>query len=247
MTAHTPRDCGMKNVAARLAKARVRVKDPALLRSALTHSSYLNQKGRHCGPSYQRLEFLGDAVLSLLVAEELYRRYPDAEEGWLTRTRAQLVREDTIAAAARKLGLGDAALVGKGEEQAGIRNLPSVLSDLFEALLGALYLDGGLEAARSVVTYCIPFGKVKSTDYKTALQEMFQRKYKEEVEYVLLDSWGPAHDRTFRSAAVYKGEVLGTGEGRSKKQSEQAAAKDALERLEAADQANDAGDERGGL
>ncbi len=202
------------------------------LRVALTHSSYANEvKGGECN---ERQEFLGDAILSLVVSEYLFKRFHMAE-GDLTRVRATLVCEKSLCAFAGEIALGDALLLGKGEEMTGGRRRASVLADAFEALLAAVYLDGGLTAARKFV---LPFieralagddGQQGFDDYKTHLQEVVQKNPGELLSYILADESGPDHDKRFVVEVRLNSNVIGRGEGRSKKAAEQAAAKEALE------------------
>ncbi|MBE0467738.1 MAG: ribonuclease III [Candidatus Desulforudis sp.] len=207
-------------------------REQQLLREALTHSSYsYEQPGeRH----NQRLEFLGDAVLEIVVSEHLYRRLPDAAEGELTKIRAAVVCEPTLAQVARELDLGYYLRMGRGEELSGGRERASVLADAFEAFLGALYLDQGLEVTRRftldklgpLITDTLA-GKGES-DYKTRLQELLQKKSPEPLRYVIINEEGPDHSKVFTAGVVYRGRVLGRGTGRTKKEAEQHAAKEAL-------------------
>ncbi len=202
------------------------------LHVALTHSSYANEvKGDECN---ERQEFLGDAVLSLVVSEYLFKRFHMAE-GDLTRTRATLVCEKSLCAFAGEIALGNALLLGRGEEMTGGRKRASVLADAFEAVLAAVYLDGGLEAARKFI---LPFveralaeddGSQGFDDYKTHLQEIVQKNPGELLSYILADESGPDHDKRFVVEVRLNSNVIGRGEGRSKKTAEQAAAKEALE------------------
>ncbi len=208
----------------------------ALLRQALTHGSYAYE---HPGvPNNQRLEFLGDAVLQLAVSEYLYLSYPRKSEGELTKLRAAVVCEPSLVKVAQELRLGEALLIGRGEESSGGRQRPSILADAFEAVLGALYLDQGLDAAvRFAVSKLEPLVEAvlqgrQERDYKTELQELLQQRARENASYVILKEEGPAHARCFTAGVFRQGECLGRGEGRSKKEAEQRAAKEALERME---------------
>jgi len=198
---------------------------------ALTHSSYANEN--KTGESNERQEFLGDAVLSIVVSDYLFGRYHMAE-GDLTRVRSTLVCEKSLCDFAREIGLGDALLLGKGEEQTGGRSRPSILADAFEALIAAIYLDGGLEAAKAFI---LPFvgralgDRVQSgvNDYKTLLQEIVQKNPGEQLNYKLVDESGPDHAKCFVAEVHLNSNVIGRGEGRSKKTAEQNAARQALE------------------
>jgi len=200
------------------------------LRVAMTHSSYANEF--KVGESNERQEFLGDAALSIVVSDYLFHRYHMAE-GDLTRIRASLVCEKSLCAFAREIGLGDALLLGKGEEQTGGRERPSILADAFEALIAAIYLDGGLSAAKAFI---LPFVEraLESEqqsglgDYKTMLQEIVQQNRGEQLSYRLVEESGPDHDKCFAVEVLLNSNVIGKGQGRSKKAAEQSAAKQAL-------------------
>lgn len=205
-------------------------KDPMLLERALTHSSYANEskKKLECN---ERMEFLGDAVLSIIVAEHIFHKFHLAE-GDLTKIRAGLVCEKSLFEFARKIGLGKELLLGRGEEQTGGRERPSVVSDAFEALIAAIYLDGGMdEAAKFVLPFVEDELKQKEApfvDYKTKLQEIIQKNPEERVEYVLVAEEGPDHDKKFVVEVHLNSNVIGRGASRSKKSAEQAAAHEAL-------------------
>ena len=185
----------------------------SLLQNALTHSSYANERWHNSLLSNERLEFLGDSVLGMLVAEYLYRNFPDRPEGELTRMRADMVCEQTLAAVANRIGIGEHLLLGHGEEQGGGRSRNSILADAMESVIAACFLDGGMEAALGIVQKFIlvevPVKKLHNTDYKTTLQELVQRKKNQTLIYAL----------------------VGQGTGTSKKRAEQDAARDATERL----------------
>ena len=197
---------------------------------ALTHSSYANEQKQ--SENNERQEFLGDAVLSIVTSDYLFGRYRMAE-GDLTRIRASLVCEHSLSAFAGEIGLGEALLLGKGEEQTGGRTRPSILADAFEALIAAVYLDGGLEAAKKFI---IPFveraldSEQSETfnDYKTILQEIAQKNPGEQLNYRLVEEKGPDHDKCFVVEVLLNSNVIGRGEGRSKKIAEQSAARQAL-------------------
>ncbi|HHW46380.1 MAG TPA: ribonuclease III [Clostridiales bacterium] len=207
-------------------------KDKALLTKALTHSSYANEMRLH-GGSYERLEFLGDSVLSLIVSDYLFKNFSDLPEGDLTKIRAAIVCEQSLFTYAQKLGLGEYLLLGKGEQQNGGRQRPSLLADAFEALLAAMYLDGGFEVVQKMVLSFVN-SEIKHImesfhDYKTQLQEIIQQNPEERLEYVLVAESGPDHNKRFTVHVMLNSNVIGVGEGRSKKQAEQMAAKQALE------------------
>ena len=208
-------------------------KDVRLLLHALSHSSYANEK-RHNGGSNERLEFLGDSVLSIIVSEYLFNTFKGNPEGDLTRLRAALVCEKSLHKFAKEIHLGDYLLLGKGEENTGGRERPSILADAFEALLAAVYLDGGMEAAKNHVMRFMPkdIGNGKKlifSDFKTVLQEIVQKNPEEKVEYVLIGEEGPDHNKIFIVEVCLNGQVIVKGRGRSKKDAEQLAAKEALE------------------
>lgn len=200
-------------------------KDEKLLKSALTHSSYANEKKTGMKDN-QRLEFLGDAVLSVCVSTLLYLEYPKLPEGSLTKIRAAVVSEPPLAEAARTLRLGSYLLLGRGEESTGGRARPSILADGMEALIAAIYLDGGLEAAQSLVsTIFSPMiekaakGKGR-TDYKTDLQELLQKDAMVTLTYQIIDENGPDHAKAFTAQVLKDGSPIGRGTGHSKKEAE---------------------------
>lgn len=205
-------------------------KNPALLKEALTHSSYVNGKNHH---SNERLEFLGDSVLSVVVSKYLFENL-DMPEGQLTKLRASIVCEHSLFPFANKIKLGEEIFLGKGEENSGGRHRRSILADAFEALIAAIYLDGGLEAARDFILPFIPpletlrSGRLLVGDYKTILQEIIQQNPEEKVIYELADESGAAHNRVFTSNVLLNGQIIGTGVGLSKKEAEQNAAKEAI-------------------
>ena len=207
-------------------------KNKKLLHEALSHSSYANEGKRT--RSNERLEFLGDSVLSIIVAKHLFTNYTHLPEGELTKLRASLVCEKSLHEFACDFGLGEFLLLGKGEELTGGRERPSIIADAFEALLAAIYLDGGMEQARKFVLQFIPEHlnpkQAKGlNDYKTTLQEIIQQNKEEKIEYVPIEETGPDHDKTFVVEVHLNSNVIGTGRGKSKKQAEQFAAKEALE------------------
>ncbi|MBE6838259.1 MAG: ribonuclease III [Ruminococcus sp.] len=208
-------------------------KNPALLHEALSHSSYANEN-KKSRQSNERLEFLGDSVLSIVVSQYLFENYKNLPEGKLTKIRASLVCEKALYNFSKQISLGEYLFLGKGEEHSGGRERPSILADAFEAVIAAIYLDGGLEVARKYILSFIPKDidvnkEITFNDYKTMLQEVIQQNPTEKVEYVLRDQTGPDHDKAFVVDVMLNSNVIGKGEGRSKKQAEQMAAKEALE------------------
>ena len=206
-------------------------KDKSLLELALTHSSYSNDQKKGKMHNNERLEFLGDAVLELTSSEVLFHEYREKTEGELTRLRASLVCEPTLADCARKIHLGDYLLLSHGEGRTGGRNRDSVISDAFEALIGAIYLDGGYNSSKTFIKkYVLNDIENKQLffDSKTILQELLQKDYKERVEYVLTREYGPDHDKHFAVDAVFRHRVIGSGEGTTKKRAEQQAAYEAI-------------------
>lgn len=213
-----------------------RFKDIGLLEHAMTHSSYANEHRSAGITSNERLEFLGDSVLGMVVAEHLFAAHPDMPEGELTRTRAALVCETSLYEVARALNLGRYLRLGKGEDAGGGRARPSILADATEATLAAVYLDGGIESVIPIIrTYILDKEREKAVDrdYKTALQELVQRHPGQAVSYRLVDETGPDHARVFVMEVSVGGKPVGVGRGRSKKEAEQMSAKAALEKLDA--------------
>ena len=212
-------------------------RDQNLLVQALTHPSYLHEVSGNGGGDYQRLEFLGDAVLGLLLAEMLYNRYPDWDEGALSQLRARLAGQDALADRARTLGIGDFLLLGRGEEQTAGREKDSILADVMESLIAALYRDGGLAAARTFVVRLFeklvsaPERLVLGRDSKSELQEYLSSHNYPAPEYRLTDESGPPHDRLFIFQLLVGDEIVGVGQGKSKKIAQQAAAVKALDKL----------------
>ena len=207
-------------------------KDPQLLHQALSHSSYANEKKQLSG-SNERLEFLGDSVLSIVVSDYLYKNI-NVPEGELTKMRASLVCEKSLFVFAQQIQLGEFLHLGKGEENTGGRERPSILADAFEAVIAAIYLDGGMEAAAKHILRFMP-EDIKRTkkpvlsDFKTLLQEVVQKNPEEKVEYVLIGEEGPDHNKRFVVEVCLNSQVIGKGKGKSKKEAEQLAAKEALE------------------
>lgn len=208
-------------------------KNKDLIVNALSHSSYANENKQPQG-SNERLEFLGDSVLSVVVSEYLYTHLASVAEGDLTKLRASLVCEKSLHGFARKIDLGRYLLLGKGEENTGGRERPSILADAFEAVIAAIYLDGGMDAARAHILRFMPQDLKKGAkaafgDFKTVLQEIVQKNPEEKVEYVLIGEEGPDHNKRFVVEVMLNSQVIGKGKGRSKKDAEQLAAKEALE------------------
>ncbi len=223
-------------------------KNPALLQQAITHKSYLNEARERSqssaiggsGGDNERLEFLGDAVLDLVISQDLLINYPDTPEGELSKMKARIVSEIALAKVARRLEIGRFLLLGRGEEITQGRTKPSLLANALEAILAAVYLDGGLESASHVIQRIFKdeiedlHKTAAFTDYKTELQELCQRDYEILPTYTVLSESGPDHQKTFEVQISIKGNVYGRGIGRSKKEAEQRAAREALEKLKKA-------------
>lgn len=210
-------------------------RNKALLENALTHSSYANENRERHLPDNERLEFLGDSILGFVVADYLYRNYPDKPEGELTRIRADLVCERNLAEAAATIELGSYLLLGHGEEQGGGRKRDSIVSDAMESVIAASFMDGGFAAAKEIIDRLIlsniPKGRPRNFDYKTAFQELVQRKKDQQIHYELTGESGPDHDKHFEVEVLLNGKAVGHGVGSSKKRAEQAAAEAAIEAL----------------
>ncbi len=211
-------------------------RQPRILLEALTHKSFLNETREADGTDNERLEFLGDAVLDLIVSEYLVKAFPAAAEGELSKLRARLVSETTLARVAGKIGLGEQLRVGKGEEKTEGRRKPSILADALEAVLAGVYLDGGLGAAAACVKTL--FGDELAsceapvrTDFKTELQEVCQREFEMLPQYRTVAETGPDHEKLFEVDIMIRGDRYGSGRGKSKKEAEQMAARQALEQL----------------
>lgn len=216
--------------------------DIQLLKTALTHSSYLNEgknvQRNQSKPSQnnERLEFLGDAIFDAVISETLYKRLGLVEEGALTKLRASIVCEGSLAQCGKNLSIGQHIFLGKGEENTGGRKRNSILADAMEAVIGAIYLDGGWEAAKNFVLTAFEttieaalLGKLHS-DYKTEIQEILQAKGEAAISYLIEKEEGPDHDKTFHVNLFFNGKIIGKGSGRTKKEAEQSAAKEAIER-----------------
>jgi len=205
-----------------------------LIREALTHSSFANERKINKLSCNERLEYLGDAVLELVSSDHIFRNYPDMPEGRMSKFRASLVCEEALAICAEKIGLGKLIFLGKGEEQSGGREKPSVTSDAFEAVIGALYLDGGIDTARKYITeYVLQNAEehLVTADPKSALQEKVQAMNHDTIEYRIISESGPEHDKSYSVEVLIGGKVCGSGTGRSKKLAEKEAALEALRRL----------------
>lgn len=205
---------------------------------AFTHSSYANEQKKSNHENNERLEFLGDAVLDMVVSEYMYRLFPEMPEGELTKLRASVVCEGSLAKLARQLNFGEYLFLGRGEETTGGRNRDSILADTFEAVIGAICIDGGIE---NVTKYILSFMKqeiqnaknsLKIVDFKTHLQEVIQRTSKYPVQYIIVGETGPDHNKQFMAEVDHINKILGKGTGKSKKEAEQAAAQYALEKME---------------
>jgi ribonuclease-3 len=209
-------------------------KDKTLIRQAMTHTSFANEQKINKLQSYERVEFLGDAVLEMVSSEFFYFKYPQTPEGNLTKMRASAVCEQALAITARELGLGDYLLLGKGEEATGGRKRDSIIADAVEALIGSIYLDGGIEPAKKfILEFVLNDLETKQLFYdaKSIVQEIIQTKKLGEFHYELIGQEGPDHEKVFKTQAVLNGERVGYGEGHSKKLSEQNAAYEALLKL----------------
>ena len=207
----------------------------SLLQNALAHSSYANERWHDSLKSNERLEFLGDSILGMVVADHLYRNFANRPEGELTRMRADMVCEKALAQVAHQIGLGEHLLLGKGEEQGGGRGRDSILADAVESIIAACYLDGGMEAAKAFISRFVlvnvPVSRLTNADYKTALQELVQQKRNQVLTYTMVGESGPDHDKRFEVELTLNGQVVGHGIGSSKKRAEQDAARNAMEAL----------------
>ena len=225
----------MKEVNELLEKLGYKFRDESLLVNALTHSSYSSEHKMPYASNNERLEFIGDAYVDAAVGAELFMIMKDAPEGVLSKNRADVVREESLADAARSIGLGDYIFMGKGEEATGGRNKDSILADCFEAVIGAIIIDGGYDAGRKVALDLLSekinlavAGKLRN-DYKTMLQEKIQEKEHDiRIRYKTVSESGPDHNKTFTVEVVAGEKVIGRGQGKSKAKAEQEAAKDAL-------------------
>ena len=212
-----------------------RFRNITYLQNALAHSSYANERWHNSLMSNERLEFLGDSILGMVVAKYLYQNFPDRPEGELTRMRADMVCETSLARVADQVGLGKHLLLGHGEEQGGGRTRPSILADAVESVIAASFLDGGMEAAEGFISRFVlsnvPVTKLQNRDYKTALQELVQQKKNQVLSYRLVGETGPDHDKQFAVEVSLNEKVVGRGTGSSKKRAEQESARAAIENL----------------
>ncbi len=220
-------------------------KNPALLKEALTHSSFSNERKENAVHNNERLEFLGDAVLSIVISDYLFKNHTDLPEGELTKIRSKIVCESTLGECSRRIDLGEYMFFGKGEEMTGGRKRTSILADAFEALIASIYLDGGIDnATRFIMTFMKDFihnainGKV-FLDYKTHLQEIVQIRKDNKIKYEIIGEEGPDHCKLFYTQVKLNDIVIGYGKGRSKKEAEQEAAKMAIAKLESNERNND--------
>ena len=211
-------------------------RDPDLLQTALTHSSYANERGKNTAYN-ERLEFLGDAFFDAVIGEEFYFRFPDKEEGFLSRIRAVIVCEKSLGEKAAQLGLGEFIRMSRGEEKTGGRHRISIMADAMEAVIGAVYLDGGFDEVKGFILRLFEEeieeaseGKYLTVDYKTRLQELLQARGVTDIRYELTGESGPDHDKTFVTGLYVNGELQSQGKGKSKKEAQQDAARIKLER-----------------
>ena len=212
-----------------------RFRNISLLQQAMAHSSYANERWHDSLMSNERLEFLGDSVLGMVVAEHLYSNFTNRPEGELTRMRADMVCESSLAAVAEKIGLGEHLLLGKGEERFGGRERASILADAVESVIAACFIDGGMQAAKDFINQFVlcdvPVTKLHNLDYKTSLQELVQQKKNQQLVYTLTGESGPDHNKQFTVDVTLNGTVVGSGVGSSKKRAEQDAARVAIAAL----------------
>ncbi len=212
-----------------------RFRNITLLQKALTHSSYANERFHDSLMSNERLEFLGDSILGMVVAEYLYKTFPNRPEGELTRIRADMVCERSLADIAGRLGLGQHLMLGHGEEQGGGRTRASILADAVESIIAAAFLDGGMDASCGIISRFllteVPVKKPNNADYKTMLQELVQQKKNQTISYRLIGETGPDHNKQFTVELLLNAQPVGTGIGTSKKRAEQDAARAAIEKL----------------
>jgi ribonuclease-3 len=208
--------------------------DGKLLNEALTHKSYTYERKMNPQMNNEKLEFLGDSVLGLVISQHVFETYPEVTEGGLSKVKSVVVSAQILSEKAKKLDLGDYLLLGKGEEKSGGKNRPALLADSLEAVIGAIYLTGGLKSARKLVLGLLiedvdnVFSGRMEKDHKTMLQEHFQKTQKVAPRYEVIKEWGPDHNRNFEAACVVNGKTIGTGVGKSKKEAEQLAAQEAI-------------------
>jgi ribonuclease-3 len=215
-------------------KLQITFNDEKLLRQAFTHSSYVNEHRKNVFQDNERLEFLGDAVLELGISQYLYRNNPEMAEGEMTKLRASIVCEPSLVHFANDLQFGELILLGKGEEMTGGRNRPALLADVFEAFIGSLYLDQGFDVVLGFLEHYV-YPKITegafshAMDYKSQLQEFVQSNRSGNIEYLIVEEKGPAHNKEFVAQVIIQNKIAGIGYGRTKKESEQRAAKKALD------------------
>jgi ribonuclease-3 len=219
-------------------KLRIPLGDGQLLNEALIHKSFTHERKMDAGYNNEKLEFLGDSVLGLVISQHVFETYPGVTEGGLSKVKSVIVSAQVLCEKAIGLHLGDYILLGKGEEKSGGRIRPSLLADALEAVIGAVYLVGGLEAAKKLVLALLKddvdkvFSGRMEKDYKTLLQEHFQKTQKLAPHYEVVREWGPDHNRRFEAACIVNGKTLATGVGKNKKEAEQSAAKEVIQKLQ---------------
>jgi ribonuclease-3 len=219
-------------------KLKIPLGDGYILNEALTHKSYTHERKMKAGSHNEKLEFLGDSVLGLIISEHVFHSYPEVTEGGLSKVKSVIVSANILSEKAQKIDLGDYILLGKGEEKSGGRQRPALLADAIEAVIGAIYLEGGLVAARKFVLEMLAedvdhvFSGRMEKDYKTLLQEHYQKTYKLAPRYDIVREWGPDHNRSFEAACIVQGKTLATGVGKNKKEAEQVAAQEAVKKLQ---------------
>jgi ribonuclease-3 len=219
-------------------KIQVSPGDGLLLNEALTHKSYTHEWKLNPHRNNEKLEFLGDSVLGLVISQHVFNTYPDVTEGGLSKVKSAVVSAQVLSEKAKALGLGEYILLGKGEEKSGGKERPALLADALEAVIGAVYLLGGLKAAQKMVLGLLRedvdniFSGRTEKDYKTLLQEYFQKTKKVAPRYALVREWGPDHNRNFETACSVEGKTIAAGVGKSKKEAEQAAAREAIRKLQ---------------
>lgn len=212
--------------------------DGQILNEALTHKSYTHERKIQSGYNNEKLEFLGDAVLGLVISQHVFETYPSVTEGGLSKVKSVVVSAQVLSEKAKGFGLGKYIQLGKGEEKSGGRNRASLLADALEAVIGAVYLVGGLDAARKLVLGLLKedvdnvFSGRMEKDYKTLLQEHFQKTQKLAPKYEIVREWGPDHNRNFEAACMVNAKTVATGVGKNKKEAEQVAAQEAVRRLQ---------------
>ncbi len=211
----------------------ITIKNKKLLLQALTHTSYAAEHGTGNGEDYERLEFLGDGILNMVTTAFLYQRYPDADEGRMSALKSHLVSQPSLVSWAKPLHLGRYLLVSKGENRTGGRDRPSMLADVLEAVIAAVYLDQGLPTAERLITRWLAGKRVKLSDYKSKMQEVVQKEHRIQPDYRTVGESGPQHEKIFEVEVRVKGKTLGRGAGKTKKEAEQQAARDALRKRRA--------------